>query len=102
MSHQPRVRRMFQLLDHLKKPKPANGLRSSPKQYVLCSGFEAGEVQEQSKSKEKEIVGRLKKLGGKLSAKISEKVTAILSARSEFMSRRLGRLVIQIISMNSS
>ena len=46
--------------------------------------------------------GRLKKLGGKLSAKISEKVAAILSARSEFMSRRLGLLVIQIISMNSS
>jgi NAD-dependent DNA ligase len=45
---------------------------------------------EKSKSKEKEIEGRLKKLGGKLGSRISEKVAAVLSAKSEFTAKRSG------------
>ena len=71
--------------EETKVKQEAKGLLLNNMSFVLDSKLE------KSKSKEKEIEGRLKKLGGKLASRITEKVAAILSARSEFTSRRLGR-----------
>ena len=67
--------------DETKVKQEAKGPLLNNFSFVLDSKLE------KSKSKEKEIEGRLKKLGGKLVARISDKVAAILSAKSEFMSK---------------
>ena len=67
--------------DETKVKQEAKGPLLNNFNFVLDSKLE------KSKSKEKEIEGRLKKLGGKLVSRISDKVAAILSAKSEFMSK---------------
>ena len=67
--------------DETKIKQEAKGPLLNNFSFVLDSKLE------KSKSKEKEIEGRLKKLGGKLVSRISDKVAAILSAKSEFMSK---------------
>ena len=67
--------------DETKVKQEAKGPLLNNFSFVLDSKLE------KSKSKEKEIEGRLKKLGGKLVSRISDKVAAILSAKSEFMSK---------------
>ena len=67
--------------DETKVKQEAKGPLLNNFSFVLDSKLE------KSKSKEKEIEGRLKKLGGKLVSRISDKVAAILSAKSEFLSK---------------
>ena len=67
--------------DETKVKQEAKGPLLNNFSFVLDSKLE------KSKSKEKEIEGRLKKLGGKLVSRISDKVAAILSAKSEFRSK---------------